>query len=114
MIDTEKKAEYTRFLQTSEGQRILHAAGIGQGETIMKNSIMKNSVSSLMAEVLHPDKQEQFADHPNRKLKPADLTQSTPEAIQGACKEIRILTEEILSIDEFQKLKEIKRRNGKA
>lgn len=109
MIDTEKKAEYTRFLQTSEGQRILHAAGIGQGETIMKNSVL-----SLMAEVLHPDKQEQFADHPNRTLKKADLTQSTPEAIQGACKEIRILTEEILSIDEFQKLKEIKRRNGKA
>ena len=100
MIETKKKAEYAEFLQAEDGQRVLQKAGFGQGETILKNNLL-----NLMAEVLHPNKQGDVYAHPNLLLREIDLTQSTPEALQGACKDARFTVSEFLSESEMKRLK---------
>lgn len=100
MIETEKKAEYAEFLRTDAGKKILLLAGFGQKDTIMKNNLL-----NLMAEVLHPDKQDDVYAHPNLLLKEIDLTQSTPEALQGACKDAKFTVSEFLSDAEMKRLK---------
>lgn len=106
MIETEKKAEYTEFLKSSEGINILLLAGYGQ-----KDKIMKNSLLNLMADVLHPNKQDDVYAHPNLLLREIDLTQSTPEALQGACKDVRFAVSEFLSESELKRLRAL---NGQA
>lgn len=105
MIDPKKKAEYAEFLQSGEGMNILLLAGYGQKDTIMKNSLL-----NLMADVLHPERQEQMYFHPNSRLKQVDLTQSTPAALQGACKSARFDLSEILDNKEIEKVNRIKRK----
>lgn len=73
---------------------------------------MKNTLLELMADVLHPERQEQFADHPNRTLKGSDLTQSTPAALLNAVKEIVISSEGLLSDRESQRMADIKARRA--
>ena len=103
VIEPKKKAEYAEFLQSEQGKKILLLAGFGQGDTIMKNSLL-----NLMADVLHPDRQDEIYFHPNSLMKEVDLTQSTPAALQGACKDIQFNLSEILDSKEMTKVKRIK------
>lgn len=121
MIDQKKKAEYTEFLQSEQGKKILLLAGYGQKDKIMKEiketemkgkkeKVIKNSLLDLMADVLHPERQNEIYFHPNSKMKPVDLTQSTPEALEGACKSARFDIMDLLDSKEIDRLKGLKRR----
>lgn len=103
MIEPKQKAEYAEFLRTDEGKNILLLAGFGQRENIMTNNLL-----NLMADVLHPDRQDEIYFHPNSMMKEIDLTQSTPAALQGACKDIHFNLSEILDSKEMTKVKRIK------
>lgn len=119
MIEPTKKAEYAELLQSEQGKKILLLAGFGQKDTIMKEikksemkgkkeKVIKNSLLDLMADVLHPERQNEIYFHPNSRMKPIDLTQSTHEALEGACKDVKFNLSEILDSKEMTKVKRIK------